>query len=79
MVTYIWVCLLILGFNALMFVLMSAIINGVSVLGFPTVWMIGAVVCGAILYSIVFAHAMIVCNLATIVCLWNLIVVMVWM
>jgi len=66
--TYIWVCLLILGFNALMFVLMSAIINGVYVLGLPAVWGIGDFICGGILYAIVFAHAMIVCNLATVVC-----------
>ena len=44
--TYIWVCLLILGFNALMFVLMSAIINGASVLGLPAIWGIGAAMCG---------------------------------
>jgi hypothetical protein len=66
--TYIWVCLLVLGFNVLMFVFMSTVINGVSVLGLPAIWEIGAAMCGGILYSIVFAHVMIVCNLATVVC-----------
>jgi hypothetical protein len=66
--TYMWVSLLILGFSGLMFVLMSAVISGVSILGLPAIWVIGAALCGAILFSIVFAHAMIVCNLATVVC-----------
>jgi len=66
--TYMWVCLLVLGFNALMFLLLSAVINGVSVLGLPAIWGIGAAMCGGIVYSIVFAHVMIVCNLVTVVC-----------
>ena len=44
--TYIWVCLLILRFNALMFLLMSAIINGASVLGLPAIWGIGLLCVG---------------------------------
>lgn len=65
--TYIWVSLLILGFNIFMFVFMSAVINGVSILGLPVIWEIGAAMCGGILYSIAFAHVMIVCSLATVV------------
>ena len=62
-----------------MFVLMSAIINGASVLGLPAIWGIGAAMCGGILYSIVFAHAMIVCNLATVVCVMEPDFIMAWM
>eukprot|EP01018_Ginkgo_biloba_P024545 Gb_05407 [translate_table: standard] len=66
-VTYMWVCLIVLGSNALVLLLMSAYINLLSVLGFSSKWAFLAALGGGIVYSIVFAHAMIVCNLANIV------------
>eukprot|EP01018_Ginkgo_biloba_P024544 Gb_15635 [translate_table: standard] len=67
LVTYLWVCLIVLGSNALVFLLMSAFTNLLSILGCSSNWAIWAALGGGIVYSIVFAHAMIVCNLANIV------------
>ncbi|GLJ18398.1 hypothetical protein SUGI_0325950 [Cryptomeria japonica] len=66
--TYIWAGVMVTGANAVILVLVLGVFKVVSVFGFHSRLEIGAALGGGIVYSIVFAHAMIVCNLATIVC-----------
>ncbi|GLJ18401.1 hypothetical protein SUGI_0325980 [Cryptomeria japonica] len=67
-VTYIWAGVLIIGANAVILFLLCALVNLVCILGLDLKWEVAAVLGGGIVYSFVFAHVMIVCNLATIVC-----------
>ncbi|GLJ18402.1 hypothetical protein SUGI_0325990 [Cryptomeria japonica] len=67
-VTYIWAGVLVIGTHAVILVSVCAFLRLVCILGLGSKWEFGVVLGGGIVYSIVFAHVMIVCNLATIVC-----------
>eukprot|EP01018_Ginkgo_biloba_P016884 Gb_29832 [translate_table: standard] len=66
-VTYSWVCLIILGSNGAVVLFMLLCMNLLSAIGVSSQWVFCAGAAGVILYSIVFAHVLIICNLATIV------------
>ncbi|GLJ18409.1 hypothetical protein SUGI_0326130 [Cryptomeria japonica] len=67
-VTYIWGCLIVFGYSVLIFGFLLATVNLVILLALSTDWVFWTGLCWGIVYSIGFAHAIALCNLATIVC-----------
>ncbi|XP_010551632.1 PREDICTED: uncharacterized protein LOC104822182 [Tarenaya hassleriana] len=68
-VTYLWICLVIVGCLTSFFVILIAICSSFSVLGLsPDLHTYGAIVVGMV-FSVVFANAIIICNTAIVVCI----------
>eukprot|EP01018_Ginkgo_biloba_P035351 Gb_24690 [translate_table: standard] len=65
--TYTWICIIVLGSNAVVFLFLLLLFNVFGALGLSSNWVFFSALAGEFLYSVIFAHAIIVCNLATVV------------
>ncbi|XP_042494648.1 uncharacterized protein LOC122073967 [Macadamia integrifolia] len=65
--TYIWACMVIVGCLALFLVLIVVVCNIFSVIGFQSDLIVYPAVMVGLLFSVVFANAIIICNLAFVI------------
>ncbi|GLJ47260.1 hypothetical protein SUGI_0997980 [Cryptomeria japonica] len=65
--TYLWNCITILGCIVIFLLLVLVSINAIIFLGVPPTWAIYVVLGEGVIFSLLFAHAMIICNLAIVV------------
>ncbi|KAG5603498.1 hypothetical protein H5410_024990 [Solanum commersonii] len=66
-VTYMWVCMVITGCLALFLVLLVAVSSAFSVMGFPPDLILYPAMIVGIIFSIILANAMIICNIAIVI------------
>lgn len=65
--TYMWVCMVIVGCLAVFFLILAAVCNTFSIIGFsPDLIVYGAMAVGLV-FSVVFANAIVVCNIAIVI------------
>ncbi|XP_004239096.2 uncharacterized protein [Solanum lycopersicum] len=67
LVTYIWVCMVITGCLTLFLVLLVAVSSAFSVIGFPPDLILYTAMIVGIIFSIILANAMIICNIAVVI------------
>ncbi|XP_042500620.1 uncharacterized protein LOC122078619 [Macadamia integrifolia] len=65
--TYIWACMVIVGCIALFLVLLVAVCNIFSIVGFSSDLIVYPAMMIGLVFSIVFANAIIICNLAIVI------------
>ncbi|OVA08828.1 hypothetical protein BVC80_8803g22 [Macleaya cordata] len=65
--TYLWVCMVIVGCIALFLVLVIAICNIFSLLGFPSYLIIYPLIVVGLAFAVIFASAIIICNLSIVI------------
>ncbi len=65
--TYMWVCMLIVGCVTLFFVLLIALCNAFAVIGFLPDMIVYVVMVVGLLFSVIFANAIIICNIAIVI------------
>ncbi|XXG44413.1 hypothetical protein AAC387_Pa01g4226 [Persea americana] len=65
--TYMWVCMVIIGCLALFLVLLVAVCSVFAVMGFPPEVVVYPAFGVALVFSVVFAHVIIICNVATVI------------
>lgn len=65
--TYLWNCVTILGCIVISLLLVVVSVNAIIFLGVPSGWATYVVLGEGVIFSLLFAHAMIICNLATVV------------
>ncbi|XP_010258226.1 PREDICTED: uncharacterized protein LOC104598044 [Nelumbo nucifera] len=65
--TYVWACMVIVGCLALFLLLMVAICNMFFMAGFPSTLLIYPAIMVGLVFSILFANAIIICNLAIVI------------
>ncbi|XP_010258644.1 PREDICTED: uncharacterized protein LOC104598320 [Nelumbo nucifera] len=65
--TYTWACMVIVGCLALFLVLLVAVCNIVSIVGCPSSVIVYPAVMMGLVFSIIFANATIICNLAIVI------------
>ncbi|KAL3511087.1 hypothetical protein ACH5RR_030488 [Cinchona calisaya] len=66
-VTYLWVCVVIVGCIALFFVLLVAVSSTFSVMGFPPDLILYPAMVVGLIFSIILANSIIVCNIAIVI------------
>ncbi|XP_058081055.1 uncharacterized protein LOC131229183 [Magnolia sinica] len=67
LVTYMWVCMAIIGCVALFMVLLVIVCNIFVLVCFPSELIVYPALVVEVVFAVVFAHAIIVCNLATVI------------
>lgn len=65
--TYVWVCMLIVGCVTLFFVLLDAVCSVFAVIGFSPDLIVYAAMMAGLVFSVVFANAIIICNIAIVI------------
>ncbi|EXC20035.1 hypothetical protein L484_015713 [Morus notabilis] len=65
--TYIWVCMVIVGCITLFFVILAAVCNVLSIIWAPPDVVVYAAVAVGLVFSVVFANAVIVCSIAVVI------------
>uniref|UniRef100_A0A5B7BSP6 Son of sevenless n=1 Tax=Davidia involucrata TaxID=16924 RepID=A0A5B7BSP6_DAVIN len=65
--TYLWVCVVIAGCLTLFLVLLVAVTSLFSVLGFPSDLIVYPAMMVGLVFSIIFANAIIICKIATVI------------
>ncbi|KAG9443231.1 hypothetical protein H6P81_014571 [Aristolochia fimbriata] len=65
--TYIWVCVVIASCIALFIVLLIVICNLFSIVGYPSEFIVYPALVVAIVFSVAFAHTIIICNLTVVI------------
>ncbi|KAF8369422.1 hypothetical protein HHK36_032567 [Tetracentron sinense] len=66
--TFLWVCMVIIGCLALFLVLLVAVCNIFSILGFPSDLIVYPMIMVGLIFSVIFANAMVICNIAIVLC-----------
>lgn len=66
--TYLWVCMLIVGCLTVFLVSVVAVCNVFSIIGFPEDLIVYAAIMVGLIFSVVFAQAIIICNIAIVIC-----------
>ncbi|XP_009624255.1 uncharacterized protein LOC107802126 [Nicotiana tabacum] len=66
-ITYMWVCMVISGCLALFIVLLVAVSSAFSVMGFPPDLILYPAMIVGMIFSIILANAMIICNIAIVI------------
>lgn len=66
--TYLWVCMLIVGCLTLFLVTLIAVCNSLLIIGFPGDFIVYAAIMLGLIFSVVFAKAVIICNIAIVIC-----------
>ncbi|XP_074309684.1 uncharacterized protein LOC141644125 [Silene latifolia] len=66
-VTYLWACMMIVGVVTLFLVLLVALCNVIMIMGFSLDWILYPGMVFGLVFSIVFANAIIVCNIAVVI------------
>ncbi|XP_077209874.1 uncharacterized protein LOC143845426 [Tasmannia lanceolata] len=65
--TYLWVCMMVVGCLVLFLVLLVTVCNTFAMLGFPSELILYPAFVVAVVFSVVFAHTIIVCSLASVI------------
>lgn len=65
--TYMWVCMVIVGCLALFLVILVSVCSVFAVLGYPPEVVVYPAVVVAVVFSVVFAHIIIICNVAIVI------------
>ncbi|XP_035542556.1 uncharacterized protein LOC108989446 [Juglans regia] len=65
--TYVWVCMLIVGCVTLFFVLLDVVCSAFAVIGFSPDLIVYAAMMAGLVFSVIFANAIIICNIAIVI------------
>lgn len=65
--TYVWMCLVIVGCITTFFVFLVAACSTLSVIGFSPDWVVYATILLGLIFSVVFANAIVVCNIGIVI------------
>ncbi|KAF5449570.1 hypothetical protein F2P56_030002, partial [Juglans regia] len=65
--TYLWVCILVVGCVTLFCVLLVAVCNAFAVIGLSPGMIVYAAVMAGLVFSVIFANAIIICNIAIVI------------
>lgn len=66
--TYVWMCMVVVGCVTLFLIVLLAVCNTCSIFGFSTQLIIYAAMVVGLIFSVVFANAIIICNIAIVIC-----------
>ncbi|RVW28381.1 hypothetical protein CK203_109079 [Vitis vinifera] len=66
--TYLWVCMLIVSCLTVFLVTLIAVCNVFLIIGFPGDLIVYAAIMVGLIFSVVFAKAIIICNIAIVIC-----------
>ncbi|TQD87382.1 hypothetical protein C1H46_027043 [Malus baccata] len=65
--TYVWMCMVVAGCVVLFLVLLLAVCNACSIVGLSPNYIVYAAMVVALVFSVVFANAVIICNIAIVI------------
>ncbi|XP_068654822.1 uncharacterized protein [Aristolochia californica] len=65
--TYIWCCVVVIGCMGLFLVLLIVVCNLFSIIGYPSEFIVYPALVVAIVFSVAFAHTIIICNLTIVI------------
>ncbi|KAM1032584.1 hypothetical protein EV1_035862 [Malus domestica] len=65
--TYVWMCMVVAGCIVLFLVLLLAVCNACSIVGLSPNYIVYAAMVVALAFSVVFANAVIICNIAIVI------------
>ncbi|CAN6549212.1 unnamed protein product [Malus baccata var. baccata] len=65
--TYVWMCMVVAGCVVLFLVLLLAVCNACSIVGLSPNYIVYAAMVVALIFSVVFANAVIICNIAIVI------------
>ncbi|KAM1792449.1 hypothetical protein PS1_036544 [Malus domestica] len=65
--TYVWMCMVVASCIVLFFVLLLAVCNACSIVGLSPNYIVYAAMVVALAFSVVFANAVIICNIAIVI------------
>ncbi|XP_050375581.1 uncharacterized protein LOC126793177 [Argentina anserina] len=66
--TYVWMCMVVVGCLALFLIVLLAVCNTCSIFGMSPELIIYAAMVVGLIFSVVFANAIIICNIAMVIC-----------
>ncbi|PRQ19846.1 hypothetical protein RchiOBHm_Chr7g0221801 [Rosa chinensis] len=66
--TYVWMCMVVVGCLALFLIVLLAVCNTCSIFGLSPQLIIYAAMVVGLIFSVVFANAIIICNIAIVIC-----------
>ncbi|BFG16740.1 uncharacterized protein Pyn_39808 [Prunus yedoensis var. nudiflora] len=65
--TYVWMCMVVVGCLILFFILLLAVCNTCSILGLSPPHIVYAAMAVGLIFSVIFANAIIICNIAIVI------------